>query len=141
MRNKTQLYRKVREALQSEQVGLYCVFVPINSKRAIKLYHDRNRRDSTYNRQKAAYKLRLAPKPGPLFQYRDKFGYWTEKVKLFTEKFEGYEYFRLYNRKDSPAKPVVEYLRNKLGWNWTDYHDLNWGIRRGKYVPIDFDDL
>lgn len=116
--------------------GCCCMFVPLDSKRGVKLYTSKEERDISYFRQKKASKLGLGPKVFKRFSYREpievifQYGYVTEVAK------QGRLIWNDYN-------PKLVKLKNKLEYHGFDTGDVigpNIGYIGKKLVCIDFDE-
>lgn len=118
------------------KAGSWNIFVKMNDYIGLKLCSKSYQRDGNYFRQKEASKIGLGPDThgkvdvsidGIMF-----YGYFTEIVSIDLSNFSKRE---IENEANS--------LRKKLKkiFDFEDNHRWNLGIKNGKFVCIDFDDL
>lgn len=130
--------------------GISCIFVPLDSKWAIKLFTYNSERDETYKRQKLAAKHNLGPKVGDTVDlpissiYR--YGYVTEIITPLTtmssydsnisdEKIEEWE--RLEDEYYNAIMQICDDLQ-EIGISFGDCHAGNVGWKNGKLMCLDF---
>lgn len=118
--------------------GATNLFFPLNDEIGVKASLDEWVRDSNYETQKRASEFDLGPLTyGTVeFTYLGKqwYGYLTEIVKTLgvNEAYAIDDYF-------GKVKILVEALRENIDFNFSDSHSGNIGIKKGKFVCIDFD--
>ena len=119
--------------------GSYNLFFPINETIAVKASISESIKNN-YERQKNASEYGLGPDTYGLveFNYLDKkwYGYLTEIVETFDDSYE-FEKSGYY----SSLFELIDELKNKTGFHFRDNHFGNVGIKNGKLVCIDFDNI
>jgi hypothetical protein len=125
--------------------GRYNIFFKLNDKIGLKLSVSKYRRDHNYEMQSKAALKGLGPETygciNVVYHGIKMFGYFTEIVTVRTGNRDSF-----YIEYDSITKlgtPKTD-LRKELleiGFDFTDDHDGNIGIKNGKLVCIDFDKL
>lgn len=120
--------------------GFYNLFFPLNETVAVKA--SLIPIDGNYERQKAAAEHGLGPETYGLveFNYLGKkwYGYFTEIVKVFNNIEEWYN--SEFSSRIERNRLRTE-LKEMIGFNFTDYHYGNLGVKNGKLICIDFDDF
>lgn len=119
--------------------GSFNLFIPLNEEVAVKASITESIKNN-YERQKEASEYGLGPDTYGLveFNYLDRkwYGYLTEIVETFDDYLEfeesGY-YFSL--------SELVNELKEKTGFHFRDNHFGNVGVKNGKLVCIDFDNI
>lgn len=141
---KLKLHPSVFEELlnkEKRQYGSLCTFCKIGNV-GLKLYGCKSTRDEAFDLQSMVYYAdsRLAPqafqrfeyKEGPIYSY---YGYTTEIVQIIEDDEDAWDWY--YKRKNV-LKPIILQLE-KIGFFFDDPHKENWGIKNGRFVPIDFE--
>lgn len=119
--------------------GSFNLFFPLNETIAVKASISESIKNN-YERQKKASEYGLGPDTYGLveFNYLDKkwYGYLTEIVETFDNCYE-FEKSGYY----SSLFELIDELKNKTGFHFRDNHFGNVGIKNGKLVCIDFDNI
>lgn len=122
--------------------GCACRFVPLTKKWAIKLYAAKFKRDEAYNNQYKVFKVGYAPKVGECIDLPEgefKYGYITEIVKtLFDENSDDDDVNEWEEKHQGKIDLIVDTIEELCGFEFSDCHAHNWGIKNRKLIPIDF---
>lgn len=124
--------------------GAYCIFIQLDDRVGIKLYLNLFRRNYNYDAQLRAAKENLGPEVyGKIdkVKYNGKifYGYYSELVEVINWKIktskEKSAFYGKYSKKIEELRDSIE----KTGFNFSDLHGGNLGIKNGKLIVIDFD--
>jgi hypothetical protein len=119
-----------------------CKFIPLTRKWGIKLYSAKFKRDQAYKNQLKCYDVGYAPKVGncvdlPIGKF--KYGYITEIVKvLFDPKHRQDDAYDWEDKNEKKINHIVNEIEKLCGFEFSDCHAFNWGIKNKKLMPIDF---
>lgn len=130
----------------NEQEGSNLYFFSINDI-GYKLFFHKDDRDNAYKNNMLVYNAdkNLAPQPFDKFycdykttRYHNQermYGYTVELIETINDDEDAWSWY--YKRQKTLA-PIIAKLY-KIGFIFDDTHMYNWGIKNGKYIPIDFD--
>jgi hypothetical protein len=128
--------------LEASPSGCACKFVPITKKWAIKLYSAKFKRDEACNNQQMVYDVGYAPKVGQVFDLPDgefRYGYITEIVKtVFNSNSNKDHVYDWEEKNQEKIDEIVDEIESLCGFEFSDCHGYNWGIKNKKLIPIDF---